>query len=271
MIRGDAGQLDQVLLNLATNAQDAMNSGGKIVIDTARLHVADPVARYGFTITPGEYCRIRVHDKGEGIPETVLPHIFEPFFTTKERGKGTGMGLATCYGIVKQHDGYIWVDPDEVSGGSIFTILLPAASTSQTDTSPPKATSPVFQASHQRATIMVVEDEPAVRTMAVLALKKQGFTVFEAESPLNCLERVETDGLSFDLLLSDVIMPGCSGKDLFRQLIKKMPYLKVLYMSGYTDNVISEKGLLKEGINFIGKPFSIDELAMKVLDILSKQ
>jgi PAS domain S-box-containing protein len=269
LIRGDAGQLDQVLMNLATNAQDAMKNGGRIAIDTERINVADPFERYGFNITPGDYGRIRFHDTGEGIPETVRPHIFEPFFTTKERGKGTGMGLATCYGIVKQHGGYIWVDHAGVPGGSIFTILLPSASAPQADASPPKASPLKLQASHPEAEIMVVEDEPAVRKMTVLALKKRGFTVFEADSPLNCLERVKTEGLSFDLLLSDIIMPGCSGKDLFRQLKKRLPGLKVLYMSGYADNVISEKGLLKEGINFIGKPFSIEELGLKVLGILN--
>jgi PAS domain S-box-containing protein len=271
LIRGDAGQLDQVLLNLATNAQDAMTEGGKIMIETDRFNVADSFERYGFTISPGKYCRIRFHDTGEGIQEKVRPHIFEPFFTTKERGKGTGMGLATCYGIVKQHDGYIWVDPDDGSGGSIFTILIPLTSLSQRDASTQNTAPPIVQDSHLDSRIMVVEDESAVRTMAVLALKKRGFTVFDADSPSHCLERVKTDGISFDLLLSDIIMPGCSGKDLFRQLKKEMPDLKVLYMSGYSDNVISEKGLLKEGVNFIGKPFSIDELTIKILGILGGQ
>jgi PAS domain S-box-containing protein len=269
-IQGDAGQLDQVLLNLATNAQDAMNDGGKISIHTDRFKVAEPIERHGYTISTGDYCRIFFRDTGEGIPETVRPHIFEPFFTTKERGKGTGMGLATCYGIVKQHGGYIWVDPDDATGGSRFTILLPLISTSRTDTSSKETAAPVLQKRPLQAKIMVVEDEPAVRSMTALALKKRGFTVFDADSPLHCLERVKTDGLSFDLLLSDIIMPGCSGKDLFRKLEKRMPDLKVLYMSGYSDNVISEKGLLKEGINFIGKPFSIDELINRVIGILSR-
>ena len=247
LIRGDYGQLDQVVMNLVSNAQDAMADGGKIRIETGRMQVASPLQEYGFTIAAGDYGLIRVRDTGEGIPEAVLPHIFDPFFTTKEIGKGTGMGLATCYGIVKQHGGYIWVESEKASAGSVFTTLFPMFSTSEIEASPEKTDSPVHSEPRRNATIMVVEDEPAVRMMAVLGLEKKGFAVLEMNSPLKCIERVDKEGLSFDLLLTDVVMPGCDGKELFKQLKERMPDLKVLYMSGYTGQRDRRERLVEGG------------------------
>lgn len=189
-IQGDQGQLEQVLINLVTNAQDAMPEGGRLVVETSPVEFAQPVIIQDFSIAPGRYCRIRVQDAGGGIPPEILPHVFEPFFTTKARGKGTGMGLATCCGIVKQHNGYIWPDTDP-GKGTTFTVLFPA-NTPEEKAAPDDivgSDASLMRSAGER--ILVVEDELAVRKMAVLALRRRGYQVIEADSPEECIDMVD--------------------------------------------------------------------------------
>lgn len=261
-IKADPGQIDQILLNLVVNAQDAMPDGGRLTIGTASRHLGEPMTIAHFQVDPGAYTVITVSDTGTGIDPEVLPFVFEPFFTTKDRGQGTGMGLATCYGIVKQHGGYIW--PQSYAGqDTTFTLMFPVAEKQPEVDAAMVGSIGVLQQSRGE-TIMVVEDEPAVRMMAVLALRRLGYRVLEMASPEKCLQTLRTEGSNIDLLLSDVIMPGCNGRELYTQLQVQKPDLKVLFMSGYTDNVIGAQGGLGDGLHFIAKPFTVNELSLKV-------
>ncbi len=188
--------------------------------------------------------------------------------TPKDMGRGTGMGLATCYGIVKQHGGYIWPESNP-GGGTTFKILLPTAAAETGGPGDQVDNDIASETASNGEAIMIVEDEPGVRKMAALVLKKRGYRVFETASPEACLRYIEMENPSLDMLLTDVILPGYSGKELYSRLKEKLPHLKVLYMSGYTDNVISDKGVLKAGVHFIGKPFSIRELLKKVHSVLN--
>lgn len=265
-IQGDAGQIDQILINLAANARDAMPSGGTLAIGTARVCFRSAVDQQNFSIPPGRYCRITVRDSGGGIPKDILPFIFDPFFTTKTRGQGTGMGLATCYGIVKQHRGYIWAENTPV--GTLFTLLLPAAEAPRNPANPEAKKTDVECLRGRGETIMVVEDDSGVRRLAVQSLKRMGYQVFEAESPVECLQRVSSGHERFQLLLSDVIMPDFSGIELFRRLKALLPELKVIFMSGYTENDIQEKEVLKESARFMAKPFSYKDLLRNVREVI---
>jgi signal transduction histidine kinase len=265
-IKADPGQIDQILINLAVNAQDAMPGGGRLAIGTARRQLREPLRVAHYQVEPGDYAVITVTDTGTGIDEEVLPFVFEPFFTTKDRGQGTGMGLATCYGIVKQHGGYIWVE-SEAGRGTTFTLMFPVAADRRPVETAPATSIGVLQQSRGE-TIMVVEDEPAVRTMAVLALRRLGYRVIEMASPEKCLDTLRAEDADIDLLLSDVIMPGCNGRELYEQLQVEKPDLKVLFMSGYTDNVIHAQGGLGDGMHFIGKPFTLNQLSLKVRAVL---
>jgi CheY-like chemotaxis protein len=261
-IKADPGQIDQILLNLVVNAQDAMPGGGRLTIGTDHRRLSEPMSIAHYRVEPGDYTVITVTDSGTGIDEEVLPFIFEPFFTTKDRGQGTGMGLATCYGIVKQHGGYIWAQ-SEPGQGTTFTILFPVATERRIANDEVATPVGVLQQS-KGETVMVVEDEPAVRTLAVLALRRLGYRVIEIESPDRCLDSFRSQGADVDLLLSDVIMPGSNGNELYRQLRVLKPDLKVLFMSGYTDKVINELGGLGDAMHFIGKPFTLNQLSLKV-------
>jgi PAS domain S-box-containing protein len=265
-IKADPGQIDQILLNLVVNAQDAMPGGGQLKIGTASRHLDEPMTIAHFQVDPGAYTVITVTDTGTGIDAEVLPFVFEPFFTTKDRGQGTGMGLATCYGIVKQHGGYIWPQ-SEVGRGTTFTLMFPVADRQPMAAAAMAGPIGVLQQSRGE-TIMVVEDEPAVRKMAVLALRRLGYRVLEMASPEACMQTLRDEGTNIDLLLSDVIMPGCNGRELYAQLQVQKPDLKVLFMSGYTDNVISAQGGLGDGPLFIAKPFTLNELSLKVRTVL---
>jgi CheY-like chemotaxis protein len=245
-----------------------MPDGGTLTIATANRRIHTAVPKQNFLVQPGDYLEISVKDTGSGIAEDVLPFIFEPFFTTKQRGQGTGMGLATCYGIVKQHDGYIWAE-SRLAAGTRFRVWLPVADSIQT--TPPDASDAASPESGARGeSILVVEDEAAVRMMAVIALRKMGYHVIDVDSPEACLELMETEAPTIDLLLSDVIMPGCNGKELYLKLKPAMPDLKVIFMSGYADSIISDKGILNDTVHFINKPFRLRELSRKVRDVLDE-
>lgn len=267
-VKADPGQIDQILLNLAVNAQDAMPDGGTLTIAT-RCRQIDPTNQsLKEEIEPGTYVEISVSDTGAGIAEEILPLIFKPFFTTKEKGKGTGMGMATCYNIVRQHKGSILVE-SKVAVGTRIRVLLPVA-VCEASAEEGNEKEALADTKARGETVLVVEDEPAVRRIAVISLKRLGYQVYDVDSPEACMALAENGELSFDLLLSDMIMPGGNGTDLYLNLKTKMPGLKVVFMSGYTDNVISDKGGLKEGFHFIGKPFSLGELSSKVREALDE-
>ncbi|MEJ2153722.1 MAG: ATP-binding protein [Desulfobacteraceae bacterium] len=267
IIKADAGQIDQILMNLAVNAQDAMPGGGTIFVETTREPYPKPNTAYPFDINPGFYTVLKIKDTGVGIPEDIMPFIFEPFFTTKNVGQGTGMGLATCYGIVEQHGGYIWVrsKPDK---GMEFTIIFPSILVGKQDT---------FLGDHdglrkmicsKGETVMVVEDDPVVRKMAVMTLKQLEYQVIEADSPEACLAYINTQNLRLDLLVTDVIMPGGNGAALFLKLKERDKDLRCPFMSGYSVDIISDYDQLEIGTHFISKPFTINALSIKVREVL---
>ncbi|HTR96587.1 MAG TPA: ATP-binding protein [Candidatus Acidoferrales bacterium] len=263
----DPTQVEQVLVNLAVNARDAMPDGGRLQIATAPadLDAADCAGRPG--ARPGRYVRLTVRDTGTGVPEPLIPHVFEPFFTTKEFGRGTGLGLATVHGIVHQSGGFIELASTPGSG-ACFTIHLPvreASSGAVAPVAPVAAPAPPAPAAHPRAPgrahILLVEDEDMVRDLARRALTDLGFFVLAAASGAQAIELAADAGTRVDLLLTDVIMPTMSGRQLFEQLARQRPGLRVVYMSGYTDNVIAPHGVLEPGTPFIQKPFTLDALA----------
>jgi len=265
-VRVDTGQIEQVIMNLVVNAQDAMAQGGRIIIETATADLDQEYAATHAGVTPGRYVVLVVTDSGCGMETAVCEQIFTPFFTTKEQGKGTGLGLATSYGIVKQHGGHIWVY-SEPGQGSTFKIYLPAVEASPEAIVP--ETAQVVETTPATATVMVVEDNDMVRQLTVDILSRRGYTVLEASGGRQCLEMLRNHAGPMDLLVTDVVMPEMNGKMLYRQAVALIPGLKVLYMSGYTENVIASRGVLDAGVNFIHKPFAANSLAAKVRAVLA--
>jgi PAS domain S-box-containing protein len=264
-VKTDPGQFEQVILNLAVNARDAMPSGGKLIIETANVELDETYARTHIGATPGHYVMVSVSDTGYGMSPGVKEHIFEPFFTTKEKGKGTGLGLSTVYGIVKQSGGYIWAD-SEPGCGTTFKIYLPRV---EEEASIIRHREDTIHLLYGNETILLVEDEPSVRGLAVRVLREQGYTLLEAANGEEALHIVqEQDDKKINLLLTDVVMPQMGGKELAEKLKTLRPDIKVLFTSGYTDNAIVHHGVLEEGVNFIQKPFTPDALACKVRDVL---
>lgn len=263
-VRVDPGQFEQILINLVINARDAMSDGGKITIETYTATLDVDHNHYHEEVAPGAYAVLAVSDTGSGIEETVRLHIFEPFFTTKEKGRGTGLGLATVYGIVKQAGGHIWLysEPGE---GTIFTIYLPRTSGSVEAAA--VALHPPAPKGGQE-TILVVEDEPAVRMLAVQALHGRGYTVLEATNGVEALQLVQGREQALALLVTDVIMPQMNGKELADRLLHIHPTLKVLYASGYTENTIEHHDVQESGATFLPKPYTATTLAHKVREIL---
>ena len=261
-VRADPNQLEQVLVNLAVNARDAMPDGGKLTIETANAEIDEAFAQAHLGAVPGHYAMVAVTDTGAGMDATVRAHLFEPFFTTKEVGKGTGLGLATVYGIVKQSDGYISVYT-EPGHGTSFKIYLPRIEAAPTPAAPARP-----GAARGSETILVVEDEPAVLTLSRRALEAQGYVVLAAADGNDALRVVERHGGTIHMLLTDVVMPGMSGRDLAHQLTARRPGIRVLYMSGYPGDAVVQHGALPAGSAFLQKPFSPDGLARKVRDVL---
>jgi len=263
-VKADPGQIEQVLLNLAVNAHDAMSSGGTLTIETANVEFDENYAKQHTGMTAGPHVMLAVTDSGEGMDESTLGHIFEPFFTTKPIGEGTGLGLATVYGIVKQSGGYIWVY-SEPRRGTTFKMYWPRIAEAATGATQNRTISRDTGGSE---TILVVEDEEMVRRFAVLALENMGYKVLEAEHPAHALE-VSQDHLGpIDLLVTDLVMPGSTGTELAEQMAKTRPGTKVLYISGYADKAILRDDQLEPQTNFLGKPFSASTLARKVREIL---
>jgi two-component system cell cycle sensor histidine kinase/response regulator CckA len=264
-VRADAGQIEQVLINLSINAQDAMPEGGLLTIEAKDIDLDESYTSRHLEIAPGPYVMFAVSDTGIGMDEQTLPHMFEPFFTTKELGKGTGLGLSTVYGIVKQHGGSICVY-SEKNQGSIFKVFLPRVSEEgmTIEEHPPRPGEVVRGVE----TILVVEDDAMVRELAIAMLRGFGYQVVSAESPDRCIELVNEHTGAIHLLMTDVVMPGMNGKDLFERLRLVLPGLKVLFMSGYTADVIGHHGVLDKGLHFIAKPFSRHALSQKVRQVL---
>ncbi len=268
LVRADSSQIHQVIMNLAVNARDAMLSGGAIRITSRNTVVAESCPDIHKGPPKGEFALVEISDTGCGMDAVTLSKIFEPFFTTKERGKGTGLGLATVYGIIKQHEGFIYVR-SSVGHGTTFSIYLPRVQGTIPDAEPaPPAPVPMEQ--HQltpdelSATILVVEDEQPVREMTVAVLKQRGYNIISAESGEEALEIVREGQVKLDLLVSDVIMPGINGRELFDALLPSYPNLKVLYVSGYAANIIGEYHTGKTPAMHLQKPFSIDSLIQVV-------
>jgi PAS domain S-box-containing protein len=262
-VRADPNQIEQVIVNLAVNARDAMPDGGKLTLETANVDLDETFAQTHLGAVPGSYAMLAVTDTGTGMDASVRAHLFEPFFTTKEVGKGTGLGLATVYGIVKQSGGYISVYSEPGRGTSV-KIYLPRIEA-------PAATPPGPQkggAARGSETVLVVEDEPAVLTLSRRALEAQGYVVLAASDAAAALRVVERHGGTIHLLLTDVVMPGMSGRELADRLAAQRPGIRVLYMSGYPGDAVVQHGTLPSGSAFLQKPFSPDGLSRKVRDVL---
>ena len=264
--RADVGQIEQVIMNLVVNAKDAMPSGGKLTIETANVELDESYARSHVDVKPAHYVMFSVSDTGVGVSPEVRERIFEPFFTTKETGKGTGLGLSTAYGIVKQSKGHIWIY--SVQGkGTAFKIYLPRVDEPLED-----IRKEVLKKELPRGneTILIVEDEEEVRKLAGKILERQGYRILETFNGDDALVACERSRSPIHLMLADVVMPGMSGSELAKLLKPLYPQVKILYMSGYTDDAIVRHRVLEKGVDYIQKPFTMEGLARKVREVLDK-
>jgi nitrogen-specific signal transduction histidine kinase/ActR/RegA family two-component response regulator len=265
-VKVDPSQIDQILVNLCVNARDAINDIGIITIETKNCTLDNFYFNAHAGLIPGEYVCISVSDNGCGMDKETMEHIFEPFFTTKEFGKGTGLGLATVYGAVKQNNGYIYAY-SELGKGTTFTIFFPRyidVTISAENTTEKK---PVPGGNE---TILLVEDESSILKLANRMLTQIGYNILLASSPGEAIQIANAYADQINLLITDVIMPDMNGYDLSQQLITVFPKMKVLYMSGYTSDVIAERGVLEEGMHFLQKPFSLGDIAVKVREVLGE-
>jgi PAS domain S-box-containing protein len=263
-IKADPAQVEQVLMNLVVNARDAMLQGGRLVIETSNVELDQNYADEHVSVKPGRYVMLAVSDTGIGMDAETIAHIFEPFFTTKGGTRGTGLGLATSYGIVKQSGGYIWVY-SEPGQGTTFKVYFPQVPEAADIV---EATRTREQAKRGTETILLVEDDEAVRELTETVLSSYGYKLLVAQDAEHAQRLSEIPGIDIQLVLTDVVMPLLSGRELVLRLTRKYPHLRVLYMSGYTDNVIASGGVLEPGLAFLQKPFTPAVLARKVREVL---
>jgi signal transduction histidine kinase/CheY-like chemotaxis protein len=262
-VMADSGQMEQVIMNLILNARDAMPRGGRIRIETSDLELEQETAAEN-NIKPGPYVALSISDTGHGISREAMDHMFEPFFTTKDKGKGTGLGLATVHSIVKQCGGAVWAR-SEAGEGATFTIVFPRAVETAPRAEAAAANSPSAAGNE---TILLVEDDNNVRRLLTHILQKRGYTVLEACDGEAALRVFESRGAGLHLVLTDMVMPNMGGRDLATRLRQARPDLKVIFMSGYTDDVLLRTGALSPGMSFLQKPLRPDALAAKVREAL---
>ncbi|HYA98138.1 MAG TPA: ATP-binding protein, partial [Methylomirabilota bacterium] len=265
-VQADPSQIQQVILNLAANARDAMPRGGMLEIETRNVELDESYTRDHAGSSAGEYVLLAIRDTGTGMSPEVVAHIFEPFFTTKEVGKGTGLGLATVYGIVKQSRGYIWVD-SAPGKGSTFQIYLPRHGGAEV-TSAGKPPTEALEKSRGSETVLLVEDSEPLRNLARSFLEAHGYRVLAAGGGEEALEAAARHPGIIDMLVTDVVMPGINGRVLAERLAARQPGLKVLFISGYTDAFIAGHGVLQPGTNLLHKPFSEEAFLNKVREVL---
>jgi two-component system, cell cycle sensor histidine kinase and response regulator CckA len=266
-VKVDPGQVEQIIVNLAVNARDAMPGGGKLVIETSNADLDDKYAVHHPPFIAGRYVLLAVTDTGIGMDEETKTHIFEPFFTTKEIGNGTGLGLSTVYGVVKQSGGYFWVY-SELGHGSVFKIYLPRVDQPIQQSRPTESAPETHRGTE---TVLLVEDEESVRTLTRSLLEEGGYTVIEARSGTHALEVAGRYSGPIHLLLTDVVMPGMNGRELAQKMIAKYPSVRVIYTSGYTGSISTHEDLFDPGATLIEKPFSRTTLLRKVRDALDVQ
>ncbi len=266
-VTADHGQLTQVIMNLAVNSRDAMPNGGKLIIETANVFLDEEFAARHVPTKPGSYIMLSVTDTGAGMSDETVENIFEPFYTTKKVGKGTGLGLATVYGIVKQSGGFIWVN-SEIGVGSTFKIYLP-----RIDESPDSRHKEVVSehTADAAATILVVEDEDLVRALTRRMLEECGYKIVEAGNGIQALAICRKLDCAIDLVITDVVMPQMGGRELAEKLAEICPQLLVLFTSGYTDDEVIRSDVIEADTNFIQKPFTFDALAHKVREYLKSE
>jgi len=262
-VRADWGQLEQVVVNLAVNARDAMPGGGRLTIETRNAELDEAYTREHVPVRPGRYVMFALSDTGTGMSPETMAHMFEPFFTTKEAGKGTGLGLATVYGIVKQSGGYVWCY-SELGHGTTFTVYLPRVD-EPVDPLPVRVAARSTRGSE---TVLVVEDEPGLRALTRRLLEKHGYTVLEAATADAAAALARDYPGPIHLLLADVVLPGGSGRALADALLSQRAGVRVLFMSGYTEDAIVHRGVLASNTPFLHKPFSADTLTAKVREVL---
>lgn len=262
-VRADKRQLEQVLMNLVVNARDAMPQGGEIRIETEVIHLDDALERDRATLPPGEYVTVKVRDEGIGIAPDKIQKVFEPFYTTKRTGEGTGLGLSTAYGIIKQTGGYIFVDSVEAQGTEFIIFFpvhadLPHAEVQQRDDHKPD------QARHGEGVVLLVEDEAPVRAFASRALRLRGYTVLEAESAEDALTTLKDPDLNVDVFVTDVVMPGLDGPTWVREALKERPQVRVVFVSGYAEGAFGDADPDIPNSVFLPKPFSLNQLTETV-------
>jgi len=260
----DPAQIDQAIVNLAINARDAMPGGGCLTIETANATLDEAFAAHQVDLRPGDYVRLTVTDTGVGMDDEVKAHLFEPFFTTKERGQGTGLGLSTVFGIIKQSAGHIWVD-SEVGQGTIVQIYLPR--TDKVESEDVLRVTPI-SALRGSETILVVEDYGGVRDLATQILKAHGYQVLAAKNGPEALRISLRHDHPIHLLLTDMVMPGMNGKELAEQIQIQRPGIRILYMSGYDNRLLEDPTALGQGVAFLAKPLTVEALTEKVRAVL---
>jgi CheY-like chemotaxis protein len=265
-VHADSQQLENALLNIALNGRDAMTDGGKLTIETANAYLDDAYCAQNPEVQPGQFVLIAVTDTGVGMPPDVAARAFDPFFTTKAAGKGTGLGLSQVYGFIKQSSGHIKVY-SEPGAGTTVKIYLPRLIGEAKEIK--RAIAGPMRTGHRNEIILVVEDDPLMRRLASEALHELGYTVFDCDGAANALATLDRVA-DVKLLFTDVVMPDINGKKLADEALRRRPNLKVLFTTGYTANAVVHGGVLDSGVNFITKPFSLDQLATKVRAVLDE-